>query len=246
MTRWIWTTGAAGVLATGLLVAPRLAAQAATAQQWELAAPGGGGPAATVRLDTSGRLSLSVQRGGTSVVGASALGIRTPAADLSTGLRFGTRSDPHVTDHYTTAVGRRREHTTDANQTTLSFTRGASRLDVVFRVAADGLGYRYVVRQGGTVTVTSEASEFAVPAAAKAFLLPYDNGRNDYENIQVHTTVGQAAATEYGYPALFHVGATWLLVTESDANGGERGAPPPPRPAPPPLPPTPPPAPADR
>src|SRR2546430_4740164 len=210
--------GSGTVLVAALLAIPP--AFAATAQQWQLAAPGGAGPVATVSLDTSGRLALMVNRGGTQVLPSSALGIRTTAADLSTGLRFGTRADVHVTEQYATAVGRLRDHTVDANQTTLSFTKGSSRLDVVFRVSADGLGYRYVVRQSGTVTVTGEASEFAVPASAKAVLLPYDNGRNDYESVHVHTTVAQAAPVAYGYPSLFHVGDTWLLVTESDSGGG--------------------------
>ncbi len=218
--RWIWTAGTATALVAAGLVVPRVAAHAATPQQWQLTAPGGGGPAVTVRLDGAGRLTLAVRVGTTQVLRTSALGIRTTAADLSTGLTLATRADAHLTDGYTTATGRRREHTVDANQTTLSFTKGASRLDVVFRVSSDGLGYRYVVRQSGTVTVTGEASEFAVPPSARAYLLPFDNGRDDYEAIPVHTTVAQAAPVAYGYPSLFRVGTTWLLVTESDVNGG--------------------------
>jgi hypothetical protein len=212
----------AATLATALIVAPRVPALAAAPQQWQLTAPASG-PApvtATVRLDGSGRLSLEVRRANSTVVQPSALGIRTTAGDLSTGLRFTRRTDAHVTDHYTTAAGRRRDHTVDANSTTLSFTKGSNRLDVVFRLSADGLGYRYVVRRSGQVAVTGEASEFAVPINSKAFLLPYDNGRNDYESIPVHTTVGQAQATHYGYPSLFNVGGSWLLVTESDMTGG--------------------------
>src|SRR3989440_4325962 len=206
MARWIWSAGTAAALAAGLLVVPQVGANAATAQQWQLSPPGGTGPVATVRLDTAGRLTLAVRRGGTQVLPASALGIRTTAADLGTGLRFATRADAPIADHYPTISGKRQMHIVTANQTTLSFTKGASRLDVVFRVSADGVGYRYVVHQSGTVTVTGEASEFAVPAGAPAVLLPYDNGRNDYESIQVHTTVAQAAAVAYGYPALFNGG----------------------------------------
>jgi alpha-glucosidase len=216
--RW-WTAGA--VLVAALIVVPRLDANAATPRTWLLTAPGGaGGPTANVRLDQSGRLALAVGRAGSPVLDSSALGIRTAAADLSTGLTFTTRTDLHVTDRYATAVGRRRQHTVDANQTTLSFRKGSSRVDLVFRVSTDGVAYRYVVRQSGTVTVTSEASEFAVPTTARAYLLPFDNGRDDYENIPVHTTVAQAAPVAYGYPALFHVGASWLLLTESNVNGG--------------------------
>jgi alpha-glucosidase len=69
---------------------------------------------------------------------------------------------------------------------------------VVFRVSNDGVGYRYVLLRSGRVTVTSEASEFAVPSSARALLLPYDNGREDYESIHVHTTVGQAQLAAYG------------------------------------------------
>jgi hypothetical protein len=211
---------AAALLGVGLLAVPPITAQAATAQQWQLTAPGGGGPTATVALDTTGKLTLAVRRGGTQVLLPSALGIRTSAADLGTGLTFTGRTDVHVTGGYATLTGRRRQHTTDANQTTLSFSKGSgSRLDLVVRVSTDGLGYRYVVRQSGTVNVTGEASEYAVPTSARAVLLPYDDGRNDYENVHVHTTVGQAAAIAYGYPSLFQVGDTWLLVTESDLNG---------------------------
>jgi alpha-glucosidase len=208
-----------GTLLVAVLVAAPNLADAATARQWQLTGPGGAGPAATVSLDTTGRLTLAVRRGGTQVLQPSALGLRTTAADLSTGLAFTARTDAAVSERYTTLTGRRHQHTADANQTTLSFAKGASRLDLVVRVATDGVAYRYVVRQGGTVAVTGEASEFAVPTSAAAVLLPYETGRNDYENVHVHTTVARATATEYGYPSLFHVGDTWLLVTESDLNG---------------------------
>jgi alpha-glucosidase len=212
-----------GLLLVGLSLAVPTAApaHAAAAQQWTLTPPASplSPVTATVRLDTGGKLSLQVSRGGTTVLQPSAVGIRVTGTDLSTGLRFTGRTDTHVTGAYTTTSGRRRQHTTDANQTTLSFSKGRSRLDLVVRVSADGIGYRYVVRRSGTVNVTGEASEYAVPASARVFLLPYDNGRNDYESIPVHTTVGQAAATHYGYPSLFNVGSSWLLVTESDMNG---------------------------
>jgi hypothetical protein len=203
-------------------VVPLVSAQAATAQHWRLAAPGGG-PVATVALDTTGKLSLSVRRGATQVLQPSPVGIRTSGADLSTGLAFVSRADAVISERYATVSGRRRQHTADANQTTLSFRKGSARLDLVVRTASDGLAYRYVVRRSGTVAVTGEASEFAVPTSAAAVLLPYETGRNDYENVHVHTTVGKAAAIEYGYPSLFHVGDTWLLVTESDLNGNYGG-----------------------
>src|SRR5262245_47182871 len=90
----------AAVLGAALVVVPQ--AHAATPQQWQLGAPGGAGPVVTVALDAAGKLSLRVRRGTTQVLLPSALGIRTGAGDLSTGLTFASRSDLHVTDHYTT------------------------------------------------------------------------------------------------------------------------------------------------
>src|SRR6266545_224853 len=216
-------TAAGVILAAALVVVPGMTARAAAPHQWQLAGPGGAGPTATASLDPAGRLSIAVRRGSTQVLQPSPVGIRTAAADLSTGLNFSARSDRVISERYPTMSGRRRQHTGDANQTTLSFTKGAARLDLVVRMAVDGLAYRYVVRQGGTVAVTGEASEFAVPTSAAAVLLPYQTGRNDYENVHVHTTVGRAAAIEYGYPSLFRVGDTWLLITESDLNGSYGG-----------------------
>src|SRR5215471_2720095 len=123
MARGIWSAGAAAALAAGLLAVPTVNAHAAAAQQWQLTPPGGTGPVATVRLDTAGRLTLAVQRGGTPVLPSSAIGIRTSAADLSTGLRFTTRTDVAVNDRYTTTVGKLRQHTATATQTTLSFIK---------------------------------------------------------------------------------------------------------------------------
>ena len=59
------------LLAAALLVGPRLSAWAAPAQQWQLTAPGGAGPVATVTLDTSGKPALTVRRGQTQVLQSS-------------------------------------------------------------------------------------------------------------------------------------------------------------------------------
>src|SRR4051812_14115711 len=82
------------ILAASLLVVPTVAAHAAAtgpagaaaaAQHWQLAPPGGAGPVATVDLDQAGALTLALHRGATQVLQPSALGIRTGAADLSSG-----------------------------------------------------------------------------------------------------------------------------------------------------------------
>src|SRR5690349_22508800 len=71
--------------------------------EWRVAAPVGAqsvAPEALVRLD-QGRLSLTVRRGGTTVLEPSALGIRTADADLTSGLKFVGSASRLVQDSYT-------------------------------------------------------------------------------------------------------------------------------------------------
>ncbi|WP_158880933.1 glycoside hydrolase family 97 protein [Amycolatopsis anabasis] len=222
--------GAAVVLVAAVLGGTGAAAgQANPAARWTLTAPGaaaraGGAPVARVELD-GGRLTLSVRRGGTTVLEPSALGVETGHGDFTAGLRFAGISQRPVHDEYTTKVGKRLHHVLDAAETTLHLRGPGGRpMDVVFRVAADGVGYRYVFPTPNWVTVVGEASEFAVPRAADSYLLPYDNGRGDYESVHVHKPVGEQAPAEYGYPALFRVGDSWLSIMESDVDGRYGGS----------------------
>ncbi|OLB64344.1 MAG: alpha-glucosidase [Actinobacteria bacterium 13_2_20CM_2_72_6] len=225
--RWTGLAASGMVLA---LLAPTAPAQADPARQWHLTPPGvrpaaAAGVAADLALTRTGGLTLSVRHGGTTVVQPSALGIVTADADFTTGLRLDGFEQRQVHEEYQTLSGKRHAHVADAAQTTLHLSRGGKHMDLVVRVAADGVAYRYVLPGNGWHTVTGEASEYAIAGSADSFLLPFDNGRSDYESIHNHSTVDGAAPAEYGYPALFHVGDSWLLVTESDLDrsyGGSR------------------------
>jgi len=221
MTSRIPVRTAVVLLILGLLSLPA-PSHAAPPREWRSSA---GPVTATVSLSRDGRATLTARHGRATVLQPSALGLHTTDADLSTGLRFTGRSDRRISERYTTTSGRRRQHTAVTQETTLRFSKRGYRLDLVLRVAADGVAYRYVARGPSWVTVLGEASEFAVPTSADAFLLPYDNGRNDYESIHTHATVAAADPIEYGYPLLFHIGDSWLLLTESDLDatyGGSR------------------------
>lgn len=171
-----------------------------------------------------GRLSLSVKHGDTTLLQPSRLGVKTTHADLTTGLQLVRQSTRTVRDTYETTTGRRREHTYTARETTFRLSKGDHRIDLQVRVSNDGIAYRYVLHWSGPVTVMEELSEYVVPRDAEAILLPYDNGRYDYETIHDHTTVGKATPDVYGYPALFGVDGSWLLVTESDLDSRYAGS----------------------
>lgn len=220
--------GGIGLAAAMLIGVP--AGTAAPARHWTLSPPGvtakaGATPQADVALSTDGRLTLSVRRGGTTVLEPSALGAVTAHGDFTAHLQLAGITSRRVQESYETTTGKRRHHEVDAAETTLHLRgAGGQPMDVVVRVSADGVAYRYVFTGPSYVTVVREASEFAVPPSADSFLLPYDNGRSDYESIHAHKPLSAQDPVEYGYPALFHVGDTWLSVLESDVNGNYGGS----------------------
>ncbi len=193
------------------------AAHAQPADRWVVS---GSSLAATVALDGAGALSLGVTRSGRAVLSPAPVGLRTVAADLTRGLRFVSRTDRVVSEQYAMTTGKRRTRSVGGNEARLAFaTAAGARIDLVVRVAADGVAYRYVVP--GPVTVTGEASAFAVPTSAPAWLLPYNAW---YEASRVRTTAGGAAAGDYGNPSLFQVGEDYALLTESDVDGRYPGS----------------------
>ncbi|AGP54243.1 alpha-glucosidase [Streptomyces rapamycinicus NRRL 5491] len=214
---------AALACAAAVLVPLRAAAASdGRAQDWRLT--GKGQVSGELKLNNEGALTLAARHGSTTVLRPSSLGIRTAETDFSKGLRFAGRSDRKVHETYPTTTGRRTHHTSDAAESTFTFRKDGRTLKVVIRVSADGLAYRYVLPDKGTVTVLGESTEYAVPPSADSFLLPYDNGRQDYESAHDHGTVADAEAGDYGYPSLFHIGSSWMLIEEADLNSSYGGS----------------------
>ncbi|MFI6097851.1 glycoside hydrolase family 97 catalytic domain-containing protein [Lentzea sp. NPDC051213] len=175
-------------------------------------------PKAVVQL-SNGVPTLSVTRGGTTVLEPSPLGLVTERADLSTGLRLIGRSERRVTEHYTASSGKQRQRTVAHKEERYSFA-GAARLDVVVRTAADGIAYRYEL-PSSPGNVLRETSAFVVPATATAWVAKY---RRDYENPFIETSAAAAETAEYLHPALFETNGVYSLLTESAVDGRHSGA----------------------
>jgi hypothetical protein len=177
-----------------------------------------------ITLDSQGRLTFAVDLAGRPVISPSRLGIQTAHADLSEGLSFDQITSEEIHDSYITLIGKRHDHDYVATGWTLSFTKGADRLELDVHISAQGVAYRYRVPWTGPVTVTAESSEYVLAGDSRAVLLPYDNGRCDYEEVHVQTTVDAAEKKRYGCPALFKTGENWLLITESNLDATYAGA----------------------
>ncbi|WP_158846006.1 glycoside hydrolase family 97 catalytic domain-containing protein [Saccharothrix deserti] len=208
----------------GLLPTP---AVAAAPGQWVITAPGTTSVAAQVTLDpATGGLTFGVSRHGRVVLAPSPIGLHTTDADLTEDLRAVGRTDRLVTERYSMTTGKRLNRHARMTETTLGFQgTGGARLDLVVRVAPDGVAYRYVVP--GPVTVTGEASSFKLPAGIEsapdvpAWLLPYNAW---YEANRVRTTADGTADGDFGHPSLFQVGDDYALLTESDVDGRYPGS----------------------
>jgi alpha-glucosidase len=169
---------------------------------------------------SAGTFALSVQRAGRTVIAPSPIGIRTATADLTRGLRQLSSTTRTVQESYQMTTGKRLNRTVQHNETRIAIAgAGDARFDLVLRVAPDGVAYRYELP--APVDVLSEASAFALPASANAWLLPYNP---QYENKRFRTTASGASVAEYGNPSLFQSGQDYVLLTESNVDGRYAGS----------------------
>lgn len=200
------------------------------ASRWTLASPNGR-VVATVSL-TDGELSYAVtyERGveRTTVIRQSRLGLSVNGDDTATGLQVREAGDPElVEDEYRLAFGKRLVNRATAHQRTLGFsTVEGSQVDIVFRVADDGVAFRYRLPEiDGDWTIDAEHSEFRLPDG-RCWIAPYDEVGKwgpAYETLFVAgDPIGSPPPSNHKqypgwqFPALFHVESLWALVTESD------------------------------
>ncbi|MFE5818912.1 glycoside hydrolase family 97 catalytic domain-containing protein [Streptomyces sp. NPDC056479] len=210
----------AGLVATLLTNGPARADQ--REHVWTVSGPAAHQPTARIRLDdTTGTVSLSVTRGGRTVIEPSPVGIVTEQADLSEDLRFLHRKSRMVDERYRAKSGKRLERRVRMNETRLSFaTSTGARLDLVVRASADGVAYRYVL-PAGYGDVLGESSAFNLPRDAGAWLGTY---RVDNEGQFAQYTAATAPTGEYSDQALFETDGGYTLLAESDLTGAYSGA----------------------
>ncbi len=224
-----------GALMGGTLVVTAAAPSGAGEQAghtWSVTGPGTSELAAEVDLDAAGELHLAVERDSKPVLLPGRLGLRTDTHDLTTGLRLVDRRERTVHESYRMTTGKQLRRSATMREATLTFrSADGGQLGVVVRVSDDGVAYRYLVDGPGQVTVEREASTFELPADAKAWVQPYHSA---YESERTETTAGAANEARpgtcdgdtcsFGYPTLFGVDGTYVLLTEADVDGRYSGS----------------------
>ncbi|MBD5785933.1 glycoside hydrolase family 97 catalytic domain-containing protein [Cellulosimicrobium terreum] len=151
-----------------------------------------------------GRLTYDVVRDGTTtVVGASGLGLalRDPDVDLTSGMTIESVERDEIDETWTPAWGTQSSVRNRANELTVHarHTSGLE-IDVVARVFDDGVGFRYVLPQqpalDGPFVVTSESTEFALPADLTAYYIKAGKDWNADEKHYMTVPVGDVATAQ--------------------------------------------------
>src|SRR6187402_512530 len=131
-------------------------------------------PLATLVFRDGGRPVLSVTDPQGAPLVDEALGLRTTDADLTHDMKLVGTQTRQLTEHYRMTTGKRLDRSANLAETRYSLRNAKGQaLDVVVRVANDGVAFRYELPGVTRTTVLNEATSFAIPTDARAWLLPY-------------------------------------------------------------------------
>ncbi|MFD2687339.1 glycoside hydrolase family 97 catalytic domain-containing protein [Streptomyces phyllanthi] len=220
--RTIVLTLCSALLAAAVAAPSAHADRTAPGRSWEIQGPPGS-PTAVVALDpTDGHPTLAVRRGDRTILEPSPLGLVTEQADFSGRLTFTGRTDRTVSGSYTSPTGKSGHRVVRMSESRFRFrTAAGARIDLVTRVAGDGVAYRYVLpRDQGDVL--RETSAFTLPAGTEAVIGGY---RADNElRFTRYASATLPPTGPYMMQALFDTPGGQALIAESDVNGTYSGA----------------------
>lgn len=197
---------------------------------WNVTSPDGTVTTA-VTMGGDNQLTYSVHKGDTTVVSKSALGLTVKEDDFRLVSLEGVKEE-RVRGAYENKSGKHSEVAYDCNQLTLTLKGYSLYLDVIVRTYDDGYAFRYHVRgaegKSGSLTVTSEDSEFCIPERSDVWAQPYTPIQVDgegnffsYENPYPRRQSNGFDGIEVSMPMLYKTKGSdvYTLITESDLIG---------------------------
>jgi hypothetical protein len=212
---------------------------------WSVSSPAGA-LTVTARQVKDGALEYQVALGAKTVVGWSALGITrtwvdqnanssTVRVDLSKGLTLLGADESAVHDEYTLMVGKRRQNAADARQLSLTFrNEDDARLRLDLRAYDEGVAFRYALLGHSSLHhwLESERTEFNLGTKGTHWGQPYDKTTTytpAYEppyldGVPLGTAADPTLGTGWGFPSLFDVDGTWVLLHEAGLNETHQGS----------------------
>ena len=227
----------ASIAAGSNYTAPERATQILSRSDMEVASPDGR-IVVHVRLDPDGSPGYQVTLAGQTVLEASRLGLIRDDADFSSGLRLRSVSEVEpVENRYEILTAKRRANHYRAHRRVFhAVTPDGKPFDIVFQVSNDGVAFRYVFPDTAAALrrITEEVTSFRLPRGARAWLQPMQVAKTGWgesnpayeENYRQDIAVGTPSTLGAGwvFPALFHAGGHWLLVSETGLDRNYAGA----------------------
>ena len=191
----------------------------------------------------SGRAEYSVSYRGEPVIGASSLGLVTSVGDMTQDLTLTAVEERKVAQQYTLRTAKTSRVEYEANELTATFEGREGRvLTICFRVTDSYVAFRYGLSVRPPLwepdlhrtVVYSEASSFNFPDGTTTFICPmaepgsrWAHARPSYEEVYTPDApmdVPSAFGHGYSFPCLFHLGETWVLLSETGVGSGYCGA----------------------
>ena len=192
------------------------------------------GPDGQLKVDIycpkGGEAVYTVDYNGTRMLEKSPLGFKSNIGDFSKGLTLDAKNGRSIDTTYVQTRIKKSNIHYKANELTCSFTNAkGQKMDIIFRVSANDVAFRYAVpRQGetGSIVINEEATGFRLPTGTTTFLSPQSDAmigwkrtKPSYEEEYIPDDK-MDTRSKYGhgytFPALFNIGGKgWVLVSET-------------------------------
>jgi len=167
------------------------------------------------------------------VLEQSRLGIRMQSRNYLNELVYISQEKSRINESYEMVAGKRLKNINHGNQLKLKFKNQKGHpVQFIFRAYNDGIAFRYLFPDTANkmFTIKEELSSFNLPEDGQCWIQPYDtigtwSPAYEYGYLK-DMPVGQEPpmTTGWGFPALFHINDSWILLTESDLNRGYCGS----------------------
>lgn len=180
-----------------------------------------------------GCLFYDVSYNGKSVLEKSPLGLITSTGDFSNDLKFVNSERLVIEEDYTLERSKKSRFHYHANRLVYTLSNAKDQqMDFILHVSDHDIAFRYALKEQGETSaciVEKEITGFNFPAKTTTFLSPqaspmssWKRTKPSYEEEYVaDEPIGTPSKYGMGYtfPALFHVGNNWALVSETGVTG---------------------------
>jgi hypothetical protein len=212
-----------------LLVPALLAGSILHAQSASLVKSPDGRLAVEFKLNASRAPVYQIRQDGKLLLQESRLGLIRDDADFSQGFTLtGESKVEKVQDKYEILTAKRRVNDYRANRKEFHLaTADGKKMDIIFQVSNDGVAFRYFFPETSMAvhSLKEEVSSFHFLPGTKAWMQPMQVAKSGYESSnpayeefyekEIPAGTPSPLGAGWVYPALFHSGETWLLISES-------------------------------